>query len=138
MSAKPAPRPAQRPAPTRAFSRPASSAHTGRSVGDALLVVAGFSILIGIVYVGYRTQVSGEPIEAVLPFLAGRDAPAGRDAAPAESTDGLPEPAHTPVRKPVRAPGAPAAPAEDSDPDNTFFGRRERRSTKPVEPAPAR
>lgn len=128
MSAKSA----SRPAPTRAAALRPVSRHFGQTVGDVLLIVVGLLILVGIGYVGYRTQVRGEALEKVLPFLAVNKNPASD---PAANPVGEPEGTTKPAAKP--RPATKPDPAE-ADPDNTLFGRRTHPSSKPAAPTPAK
>ncbi len=130
MSIKPAPR----TAPPRAarFVRPKA----GQSAGEVIFVIVGLIILIGIAYVAYRTQVLGEPLDKVVPFLMEKKNSTDDAAMHPESSDALPEPGHAAPNSGIGQ-GDPAAPAGGSDPRNTLFGRRQGRSTKPVQPAPA-
>lgn len=85
MSAKPVPRPVKKPRPAGAAPRPSHAGKTGLS--DLVAIAAGVVLLIVVGYVGYRTQVKGESLEAVLPFLAPQKAgPAGTPPALATTT----------------------------------------------------
>lgn len=123
-------KPARRPVPAKA----PMPRHRGQSVGDALLIVAGCFIFIGVGYVAYRTQVVGEPIEKVIPFLgANRELAANPNtpAGPAKTTSGP----VTPAGKPAQA--DKTTPADGADPDNTYFGRRTHSPSGVGKPAPS-
>ena len=103
-------------------SRPATHrAKTG--ISDIFAVAAGFALIAIIGWVAYRTQIVGEPVEKVIPFLV------YREPAPADSPGGTPAPEGSPsgdvapaaVNDPV---AKPAAHPDDPATDNTYFGRR--------------
>ena len=116
-SPKAAPAKSPAPAPRRApAARPKSAATAKKkpSKGQELFMYSLSALLLGgIGYIGWRTQVKGESIEAVLPFLASSKSAA--DAAGAEGTAadggsaGLAE---------------PTGGSSKSSPQNTVFGRR--------------
>lgn len=123
--ASPAPR---RPVARRRFNHASSEAGPGSL--DIIAIVAGVALCAAVGYVGYRTQVRGEKIEQVLPFLAA-DRSSDKLGKPSHNTvDDIPETHPDDVRR--TRPGDTGDKAAD-DPDNTYFGRREKR-TLPNQP----
>jgi hypothetical protein len=135
MSAKPPVRPAPvRPAPVRTAGANVVPAKRKLSAVDVLALFAGLVLLAGIGYVAYRTQVVGDRVEAVLPFLFEKtDSEANPDAHP-DSAGATLEPGRASTPKRVAPAGTPTDP---SDPDNTYFGRRQHSPSRTTEPAPS-
>jgi len=112
---------------------PVTTHRAGTNPIDLAVIAAGVALCAGIGYVAWRTQVRGEKIEAVLPFLS--NAPAAPARAPASGADSAPDLPEIHRDAPADGANAPAKqgdPAEN-DPDNTYFGRRERHGV----PAPS-
>ena len=135
MSTKPPARPAPvRPAPVRTAAAAVVPPKRKLSAVDVLALFAGLALLAGIGYVAYRTQVVGERVEAVLPFLFSKEDPSANPEAHPDSTDAAPETGGAP--KPKRV--APAGTQPDAaDSDNTYFGRRQHSPSRPAETAPS-
>lgn len=130
MSAEPTP--SRKPRAVRPVAH-----HAARtSPADLVVIVAGVALCCCVAYVAWRTQIRGEKLETVLPFLASAPAPKRVPVSPAAPSpvDSLPtvratprggafEPLPPPGTSPAHKPGDGVSP--DGDPDNTYFGRRE-------------
>ncbi len=120
MSAAQAPKPAKTnpraAAPANAAGRRPAAPRVqvgtvaAKRASDMKMILAGMLLLALLGYVGYRTQVRGETLAEIIPFLGTKqtEAPTDTPNDPAKST---------------YKPGTlkPAKPAEE---ENTLFGRR--------------
>lgn len=128
--------PSRKSSPAHRFHGPV---RTGKLSGaDVLMVFAGLALLAGVGYVGYRTQVRGDSIDKVFPFLAAKPAqaavetpavqPATRKVAPytpppvATTAQTKPAGTNTTVSGGGTAPSAPTATDRATSKD-TPFGR---------------